>query len=202
MGKDTGSGNETAGMVKKGTMFMVAGFALLIGFLAGVGFAVYRMPATGMVTEGREQPRHDLARLEQQVKETPDDPEAWSHLGHAYFDADEYDKAIAAYTRSLELAPDNPDILTDLGVMYRRSGRPDKAIAAFDQAIRVNPAHVQPRFNKGVVLFFDKHDHQGAFAAWQELLEIDPQFKAPDGQPLAVLLEQLRKEVAKEGVRN
>ncbi len=193
------AGQAPKGYVKRETMFLLVGFGLLVGFLGGVAFSVFRMPATVATQAAQDQqPRHDLAKLEAQVRETPDDPEAWNHLGHAYFDADKYDKAIEAYNRSLALAPDNPDILTDLGVMYRRSGRPDEALAAFDRAIKANPGHGQSRFNKGVVLFFDKHDHEGAFAVWEELLRVDPQFKAPDGQPLATVLAQLRQETQRQ----
>ena len=103
-------------------------------------------------------------------------------------------KAINAYTKSLELAPGNPDVLTDLGVMYRRNGQSDQAIASFDQAIKAAPYHEQSRFNKGVVLMFDKHDQAGALKVWEELLAINPNVTAPNGQPLADFMVELQKK--------
>lgn len=186
------------GYVKKETMYVVIGVSLLLGFLSGVVFTIYKAPGGGggavqQVAQGQNR-GPDLAALEKQAAESPDDPEIWTHLGHAYFDADEHAKAIHAYNKSLELAPGNPDVLTDLGVMYRRNGQPDKALAAFDQAIALSPNHEQPRFNKGVVLMFDKKDKAGAIKVWEELLTINPMATAPNGQPLKDLIAEMKKE--------
>ncbi len=186
------------GYIKKETMYMVIAASLLIGFLSGVVFTIYKAPGgRGGQAQNVAQEQNkgqNLAALEKQAAESPDDPEIWTHLGHAYFDADEYAKAIHAYSKSLELAPGDADVLTDLGVMYRRNGQPDKALASFDQAIALSPNHEQPRFNKGVVLMFDKKDKAGAIKVWEELLTINPMANAPNGQPLKDLITEMKKE--------
>ena len=186
------------GYVKKETMYVAIGACLLIGFLSGVVFTIYKSPggSGGQAQNVAQQQNNgqDLAALEKQAAESPDDPEIWTHLGHAYFDADDYAKAINAYSKSLELAPGNADVLTDLGVMYRRNGQPDKALESFNKAIAASPNHEQPRFNKGVVLMFDKKDKAGAIKVWEELLTINPMATAPNGQPLKDLITEMKKK--------
>jgi len=144
-------------------------------------------------TEQQQNEKHDMAAVESQVIATPNDPNAWSHLGNAYFDTDQPAKAIKAYIKSIELAPGNPDVLTDLGVMYRRNEQPDEALRVFDAAIQAVPTHEQSRLNKGVVLFYDKKDQTKAFQVWEELLAINPQTKIPSGQLLSDFIAELEK---------
>jgi cytochrome c-type biogenesis protein CcmH/NrfG len=129
--------------------------------------------------------------LEQEVASNPTNVEAWTQLGHVYFDTDNPAKAIRAYEKSLELSPDDPNVLTDLGVMYRRNGEFEKALASFDRAITIAPSLEQPRFNKGVVLFYDLKDREGAIKAWEELLKINPNASTPNGQPLSEAIKNL-----------
>ena len=90
--------------------------------------------------------------LEAEVAAHPDNFENWIRLGHLYYDTDQPEKAIAAYTKSLEFHSGDANLLTDLGVMYRRTKQPEKAIELFDQAIKKDPSHLPSKFNKGIVL--------------------------------------------------
>ena len=186
-----------AGYVKTERVYILISVSLLIGFLSGVVLAIYKSPGENGVqpptVTQQQNGGHDMIAVESQVTATPNDPEAWSHLGDAYFDTDQPAKAIKAYTRALELAPGNPDVLTDLGVMYRRDGQPDQALLVFEQAIQAAPAHEQSRLNKGVVLLYDKKDQTGALQVWEALLAINPMFQLPSGQLLRDFIEELQK---------
>jgi tetratricopeptide (TPR) repeat protein len=83
--------------------------------------------------------------------------------------------------------------MTDMGVMYRRSGQPLKAIEAFDKAVIIDPRHEIARFNKGIVYMHDLNDHISAIQAWEELISINPQAKAPNGQLIKVMVEKLKE---------
>ncbi len=189
--------------VKKKTMLIVVFVALLVGFFSGVVFVSFKSGAT------RQPPRQEaskppldskeaftegIAPLEEAVSRNPGNIQAWIQLGNHYFDADQHQQAIRAYERALALDDNNPDVWTDLGVMYRRDGQPQKAIEAFDKAMTLDPLHEASRFNKGIVLMHDLHDQKGALAAWEALLAINPGAKAPDGQPLSVLIEQVKRD--------
>lgn len=134
-----------------------------------------------------------IVSLEAEVQKSPRNVEAWTNLGHLYFDTDQPEKAITAYTKSLALAPNNADVLTDLGVMYRRVGKPRDAIASFDQAIQANDKHETSRFNKGIVLLYDLKDQPGAVAAWQGLVAINPMATGPNGKMVSEIIKEFQK---------
>jgi cytochrome c-type biogenesis protein CcmH/NrfG len=135
-----------------------------------------------------------LINLEAEVTAHPDNYQAWIRLGHLYFDTDQPEKAIEAYNRSLELHPGSADLLTDLGVMYRRVGQAEKAVEIFDLAIEKDPSHLPSRFNKGIVLFYDLNDSQGAINSWEALLKIDPEAKAGNGRSVRDFVDSLKNQ--------
>ena len=184
--------------VAKSTMYIAMAVSLLVGFLSGVVYSVYNAPPATHVAVSDQNGNDDskIAALEAEVKDHPDNGMAWTNLGHAYFDSDQFAKAITAYNKSLELHPGDPDLLTDLGVMYRRNGQPDKAIETFDRAIKANPQHEQSRFNKGVVLINDFHDTPGALKVWEELVVMNPNATGPTGAPLTELIKDVKKQAA------
>jgi len=189
---------KSTAYVKKESLYLLIAIALLIGFISGVVFTIYKSPGDNKAqpsTASQEQNGgHNLPAMERQITATPNDPEAWVHLGNAYFDSEQFAKAIDAYSKALELAPGNPDVLTDLGVMYRRNGQPDQALVVFDKAIKAAPGHEQSRLNKGVVLLYDKQDQAGAFKVWEELIAINPMAQIPSGQLLKDFMGELQQE--------
>jgi len=191
--------------VKKETMWLVAFVALVVGFLGGVVFGVYKTGSDkpiqkSMISQPAEKDQGvsvesaaQIFQLEKVTKENPDDAAAWTSLGNLYFDAGNHQKAIAAYTRSLALNPNDANVITDLGVMYRRSGQPNKAIESFDKAAKIDPKHETALFNKGIVLMHDLNDLDGAVQAWQELLKRNPAATSPSGQPVKDLVEKMKE---------
>lgn len=198
----TEQGTNKSEYIKKETTFIVAFICLIIGFMGGIIFSVYKSPtappqapvpsqnAQGIATEDAQK----MVALEREVAANPDNTEAWTQLGHVYFDTNQFEKAINAYNKSLDLDPNNPNVWTDLGVMYRRSGDPQQAIASFDKAVENDPKHETSRFNKGVVLMYDLKDRQGAIKAWEELIAINPSATAPTGELLKNIIEQMKAE--------
>lgn len=187
--------------LKKETLGIAAIVVFAAGFLAGVVFGVYQSePTVKVVSKSRPQAPAAMANLspdqartilalEKEVAANPDNVEAWTRLGHIYFDTNMVKKAIHAYEKSLELNPADANVWTDLGVMYRRNGEPGRALDAFDHAIKLNPRHEQSRFNKGIVLLYDMKDKKAARQAWEELLRINPAAMAPNGQSVRQLLD-------------
>ena len=190
--------------VKKETMWMVASIALVVGFIGGAVFGVYKtgsdQPIQKSMISQPAQKDQDVSvenaaqifQLEKMTKENPDDVAAWTSLGNLYFDSGNHQKAITAYTRSLELNPNNANVMTDLGVMYRRTGQPRKAIESFDKAAKIDPKHETALFNKGIVFMHDLNDLDGAIQAWQELVKRNPAATSPTGQPVKDLVEKIK----------
>jgi tetratricopeptide (TPR) repeat protein len=190
--------------VKKETLWLAVSIALVIGFIGGVVFGVYKSGTnTSMQKSMISQPAvkekeisvesaAQIFQLEKMTKETPNDAAAWTNLGNLYFDTGNPEKAITAYTKSLALRPNNANVLTDLGIMYRRTGKPKKAIEAFDKAAKINPKHERALFNKGIVLMHDLNDLDGAIGAWEELVKRNPTATSPTGQSVKNLVEKLK----------
>lgn len=185
---------ETSNSVKKQTLYICIAASLLVGFLGGVMYSAFQTPAPGINNAAEH--NHDdqqavIASLVKRTQDQPDDSEAWTQLGHAYFDSDQFANAIEAYQKSLAIQPGNTNVMTDLGVMYRRNGQSDKSLATFDKVLKMEPGHEQARFNKGVVLLNDFNDKPGAIAQWKRITQINPEAKAPSGALLSDIITQI-----------
>ncbi len=112
--------------------------------------------------------------LKEIVKKDPKNLSAWVELGNLYFDSNQPQEAIKAYTEYLKIKPDSADVRTDLGIMYRNAGEIDKAIEEFKKAAQIDPKHVNSRYNLGLVLLHDKRDIKAAVKAWEDYLKVDP----------------------------
>ena len=203
------SKKDNAQYVRKETLWLAALLALAVGFFGGVMFAVLRsdtgvvpgtaqtqVPQAQVATPARA---NKIASLEDETAKNPQNVKAWTQLGNEYFDSSQYEKAIWAYQKSLELDPNNANVWTDMGIMYRRSGKPQEAIQAFDKAIEVDPKHEPSRLNKGIVFLHDLQDFDGAIAAWEGLLEINPIAMGPTGRSVDEMIQQMKKQRSQMG---
>ena len=187
---------QTTGYVKKQTLYLALVAALIIGFVGGVVYSVYRAPVDDPHdhdTANQQQSAAAIASLEQATRDNPKEVQAWVQLGHAYFDSGQAKQAIAAYNSALALKPDDANVMTDLGVMYHEDKQHQKAIELFDQVLKLDPTHEQARFNKGVVLLTGLNDRPGALAEWKELIRRHPMAAAPSGRMVGDLIDELEK---------
>jgi cytochrome c-type biogenesis protein CcmH/NrfG len=200
--KMPGPTKTLSGYVKTSNMYLIVMVALAVGFFGGVVFSSYRTSNVATVAGNAghvdtlpmtSEQSQTLAALQQKTRTTPDDVNAWTQLGHLYFDTEQYENAIQAYEKSLKLDPSRPDVWTDLGVMYRRTGKPAKAVQCFDHALSVDGRHETALFNKGVVLLHDLKDTPAALKAWEKLVQVNPNAQTPDGRTVKSMLDQVRK---------
>lgn len=195
------------GYIKTENVILLIAIALAIGFVGGVTFSVYRSTRSAMLSGDAQSPqmtpqqKEQIANLVARAEKNPKDVDAWTHLGHLYFDTGQPDLAIETYEKSLSLDGNRPDVWTDLGVMYRRAGNPKKAVESFDRALISNPNHEIAMYNKGVVLMHDMQDPAGALSAWENLVAINPNAKTPTGEPLDQIIQQLKQTLSTEQKR-
>lgn len=213
---------QASNSVSTQTLVVAVVVALAVGFFGGVIYSSMHDGgrAVGVASSGTQGARTSMPpdagqaqgqvglnpqqasailSLEQRVASNANDAEAWVQLGNTYFDTDNFVKAINAYNHYLTLQPNNANVLTDLGIMYRNNGQSDEAITSFDRALAVDPKHVQAAFNKGVVLMNDIHDHEGAIAVWQKLVDTNPAATAANGMPVSQVIEDAKKQMAAGG---
>ena len=140
--------------VKRQTLTTSVAIALMVGFVAGLVFGVYKSPsqlpagAPGAANPGAGRAGM-LARLEEQVRANPKDVEAWIQIGHINFDNQQHQAAIEAYEKALAINPDNAPVLLAhcggaiVGTALKAGGRVDRPVevarvrairAAFDAA--------------------------------------------------------------------
>lgn len=180
--------------------YLLFAIIFIAGFVCGIGFSAYKLggeqpgtpTATGQNQNQANQMAAAITSLEATVTAKPDDFQSWVQLGHLYFDTSQYDKAISAYTTSLKYHSGDANLLTDLGVMYRRTSQPEKAIEMFEKAQAMDPQHQPSRFNEGIVRFYDLKDTEGAIASWEELLTINPDATAGNGQKIREFVDQIK----------
>ena len=195
------------GYIKTENVILLIAIAMAVGFVGGVTFSVYRSTRSAMLSGDAQSPqmtpqqKEQIANLVARTEKNPEDVDAWTHLGHLYFDTGQPDLAIESYEKSLRIDGNRPDVWTDLGVMYRRTGKPQKAIESFDRALISNPNHEIAMYNKGVVLMHDMQDPAGALSAWENLVAINPNAKTPTGEPLNQIIQQLKQTLSTEQKR-
>jgi len=117
-----------------------------------------------------------MAKLENHLKEKPDDSEGWVMLGRSYTALNEYAKAEDAYKHAYKLIGDDPDFLADYAeiiAMNRNNelaGEPTKLLQA---ALKKNPNAVKALWLSGHAELQLGHDKQ-AVAYWKKLLKVLP----------------------------
>lgn len=112
-----------------------------------------------------------------QLAASPNNPAVLTEAGNVYYDAQQYPTAISFYERVLKVEPKNAGVRTDLATAYWYLGNPDKAIEEFNRALSDEPNKANTLFNLGIVKWQGKMDVQGALAAWQKLLETNPNYE-------------------------
>ena len=188
--------------MKKENALLFIAVAFVVGVVVGVIATVLYEEQTPVMPTSIKPPaspaaqvmngdtQKQISALQSLLKEDPKNQKALIELGNLYFDANQFDPAIQAYSKALELDPKNADVQTDMGIMFRRKGEFDRAIAEFQKAAESDPRHINSRYNLGVVLLHDKGDVKGAIKAWEDFLKVEP--AGPRAENIRNQMEKLR----------
>jgi tetratricopeptide (TPR) repeat protein len=145
----------------------------LIGFAAGYFAAGGGRPGTAPASEA---PAGDpVGELRRNVDRDPENPELLTELGNAYYDREDWDRAIASYEKARRKAPKNANLLSDLGAAHRNRGEFDLAVAYFQKARENDADHWQSLLNLVLVEAFDRKDPAAAQRAFDELKKRYPE---------------------------
>ena len=106
----------------------------------------------------------------------------------------QWNRAIEAYEKALELMPAFADAHCNLGAVRYNQGKREEARAAFEACLALEPEHVEANFNLANVLE-EQGEDQGALAHYRRALAVDPLY--PDLHiNLALLYEKLDRVAA------
>jgi len=122
----------------------------------------------------------------------PHNEYAFLYLGHAWYDREDWEKALAAYVRALEIAPRHLGAMVGAGHALRMLGRLQQALRIGFEALRVAPDDADVLYLVGVLNF---QRGEGALARrfLERFLETRPELEV--GLEVRGMLQVLDGEV-------
>jgi cytochrome c-type biogenesis protein CcmH/NrfG len=120
------------------------------------------------------------APLIEKLKADPANAGLLASIGNIYYDTQQYPAAIDYYQRALKVEPANAGVRTDMATAYWYTGDADTAIAEFQKSLSYEPNKPNTLFNLGIVEWQGKMDIGKATAAWQKLLDTNPNYEGKD----------------------
>jgi tetratricopeptide (TPR) repeat protein len=138
------------------------------------------LDATAALADARqdcEKLRGDAAiqACDQTIGEFPRDAEAYNNRGNAYLAKGDFDRAIADYTKAIEIDPKDADAYNNRSYAYHAKGDFDRAIADYTKVIEIDPRAAAAYGNRGDV-YEAKGDFERAAADFTKAIEIDPKY--------------------------
>ncbi len=117
----------------------------------------------------------DFTLWENTLQKTWHNPFPYFGRGKMYHNRGEYRKAIADYTKTIELGPKWIRAYNNRGVLYYKLGVIDLAIADYTKAIELDPAFVKAYSNRGTIYYELKKDNLALYD-YNKAIELDPEF--------------------------
>lgn len=115
--------------------------------------------------------------LATRLEDNPDDIDGWKMLGRSYMTLQEFDKAVTAYERAVELEQsENAQTLVDLGaaILDRdKTGIQGRASALFESALALEANNPSALFYGGIGAL-NRGDKALAIERWELLLSLNP----------------------------
>lgn len=101
---------------------------------------------------------------------------AYINLGAVYNRLEQFDDAVAALRRGIQLDLNRSEGYYNLGLVYRRQEQNDLAIQAYREAVRVNPRMADAHYNVANI-YYEKDQYALAVAHYKQALEIRPRWE-------------------------
>lgn len=102
----------------------------------------------------------------------PDDPKVYFRMGNVYRDQKNYDQAIGAYRRALDLDPGDKFVHNNLGVVYMEKGDHASAVRSFKRVVELDPAYDKAVLNLGIIYDDNLADKEQAAKYYQRYLDL------------------------------
>ena len=110
-----------------------------------------------------------LAMAREALRSRPVDGEVWRALAMAHEMRQEFDEAVAAYERALQLLPDDARLAGDLGRLAHRLGMLSQAAQLLSVHLQAQPDSADS-INTLACVLRDQHDHGAAIALLQDAI--------------------------------
>lgn len=167
---------------------MLVGLSVFVLAVAAAGYAVYGTPGAWRgvpVAQSEEQAGAGhggaagqieamVAKLEQRMKDQPDDAEGWSMLGRSYNALGRYPEAVVAFKKVIALKPNDAQALADqadavaMAAGRKLAGEPAQLIA---RALELDPKNLKALALAGTIAF-DANDFAKAVQLWSAAVAV------------------------------
>jgi cytochrome c-type biogenesis protein CcmH/NrfG len=137
------------------------------------------------------------APLLAKLKDNPKDAATLNQLGILYRATHQFKEAESYFEKSLEINPKNVDARVDLASCFYYTGDVDGALSQLNKALTYDPKHPGALMNIGIIKIKSKNDAPGAIAAWQKLLQTNPDF--PQKDVVQRMIEQAQQGAKTQG---
>lgn len=154
-------------------MFVVGGY-----FLIGTPQAINNMVAEVSTSSAHESVNQDmpsveamLSKLEERLKNQPDDAEGWFTLGRTYMTMGRYNEAVVALERVYKLAGDHPSVLlsyADALTMARGGKMQGQPFELVKKALALEPQNPTALWLVGIA-YDEQGEYKKAIDYWQQL---------------------------------
>ena len=102
----------------------------------------------------------------------------------------DFDKAIADYSKAMELDPNDYVLYYDRGLAYQEKGSIDNAISDYSKSIELNPDYIYA-YNNRANIYYDEKQYDKAIADYKKILLIDPNMKSDAAANAGATLQEL-----------
>ncbi|MEO1672910.1 MAG: tetratricopeptide repeat-containing serine protease family protein [Cyanobacteria bacterium J06631_2] len=116
-----------------------------------------------------------VAEFDRALASNPNNLDALSGRGEAYYQLRDFDAAIEDFKIVLRSNPNNATLFSQRGYAYDEIGQYEKAIADLNEAIRLDPQDANAYYNWGISYKNLGQDEQ-AIADYTEAIRLDPQY--------------------------
>lgn len=97
----------------------------------------------------------------------------YENLGRIYTDNEDFNEAIFAYKKALQLEPNNFEVLFNLALTLKRNKQPDQAIETYQKALSIKPDYADAYFNIGNI-YESKNETTEALNYYQQGVKYNP----------------------------
>jgi TPR repeat protein len=125
----------------------------------------------------------------------------YNQQGIDYYEKQDYDNAIIAFKKAIEINPKHDEAYFNMGNAYGKKEDYDNAITAYKKAIEINPKNDKAYHNMGNA-YDKKQDYDNAITAFKKAIKINPNNilskEALSYMENKIEVEKQRKDLSKE----
>ena len=116
-----------------------------------------------------------LSESNQMVNSHPNSSTLFNIIGASYSGLREFDSAVKAYKKALEINPNYAEAYYNIGIALKEKGDQEAAIDNYKKAIKVKPNYSEAYYNMANILKV-KGDYRAAIESYKKALKINPEY--------------------------